>query len=55
MCDTLCINLAFLSHICSALSIQMILQREKEWSDWKNKGCPDYTHIASDKQNSFKR
>lgn len=24
-------------------SVKKILQREKEWSEWKNKGCADYT------------
>ncbi|VDM40583.1 unnamed protein product [Toxocara canis] len=27
-------------------SVKKMLQREKEWSEWKNKGCADYTLLA---------
>ncbi|VDN60069.1 unnamed protein product [Dracunculus medinensis] len=42
--------------ILFANSVKAILQREKEWSDWKNKGCPDYTVSADkDKMSPYKK
>lgn len=36
--------------------LQKILEREKEWSEWKNKNCFDYTLLADkDKSGVFKR
>uniref|UniRef100_A0A915PS65 Death domain-containing protein n=1 Tax=Setaria digitata TaxID=48799 RepID=A0A915PS65_9BILA len=37
-------------------AIKVILHREKEWSEWKNKGCLDYTQLADkEKPSVFKK
>ncbi|CAG9535333.1 unnamed protein product [Cercopithifilaria johnstoni] len=37
-------------------SMKVILHREKEWSEWKNKGCLDYTQLADkEKPSVFKK
>uniref|UniRef100_A0A0R3RVL8 Death domain-containing protein n=1 Tax=Elaeophora elaphi TaxID=1147741 RepID=A0A0R3RVL8_9BILA len=37
-------------------TIKIILHREKEWSEWKNKGCLDYTQLADkEKPSVFKK
>ncbi|KAL3994952.1 THO complex subunit 1 transcription elongation factor family protein [Acanthocheilonema viteae] len=42
------------SHFADAMKV--ILHREKEWSEWKNKGCLDYTQLADkEKPSVFKK
>ncbi|KAM3718372.1 THO complex subunit [Dirofilaria immitis] len=37
-------------------TMKVILHREKEWSEWKNKGCLDYTQLADkEKPSVFKK
>ncbi|MFH4976657.1 hypothetical protein AB6A40_003366 [Gnathostoma spinigerum] len=39
-----------------AESVKKILQTEKEWSEWKNQGCHDYTTLCDkEKMNIFRR
>ncbi|VDM18968.1 unnamed protein product [Wuchereria bancrofti] len=41
-------------HFADAMKV--ILHREKEWSEWKNKGCLDYTQLADkEKPSVFKK
>ncbi|VDN02514.1 unnamed protein product [Thelazia callipaeda] len=34
-------------------AIRAILYREKEWSEWKNRGCFDYTQLVDKEKGSF--